>query len=203
VQAAQLGGPGRWTRGRALRAAAAGGAALGGGVLLGRRLDAGAAAAPSERRDAEIFGFFLQLEQVQEGLYREALRTGRLTDELREFVRTVAPQEAEHVELLARRAGASAGGAPRSDFSDAVRSAESFHRAAIDLEELTLAGYIGQGANLTREAVADVVRLVSVEARQVAWLRDLADQHPAPRAADPPMDPGEVLGALRQRSYIQ
>jgi len=194
---------GRWTRGRVLRAAAAGGVAAGGGALLGRRLDNGATAAPSERQDAEIIGFLLQLEQIQEGLYRAALRSGRLDGPLRAFVRTVAPQESEHVAFLARRAGRRAGRRPQSDFSRAVKSSASFREAAIDLEELTLAAYIGQGANLTRATVADVARLVSVEARHAAWLRDMAGVSPAPRAADPPREPDAVLAALRERSYIQ
>jgi hypothetical protein len=194
---------GRWTRGRVLRAAAAGGTAIGAGAFLGARLEGGAAAAPSRRQDAEILGFFLQLERIQEGLYREAQRARRLDAPLREFLRTVAPQEAEHVEFLTRRAGGSAGARPQSDFSRAVRSPATFRRAAIDLEELTIAAYIGQGANLTREAVADVARLVSVEARQAAWLRNIAGVNPAPRAADPPREPDAVLAALRERSYIQ
>ena len=44
---------------------------------------------------------------------------------------------------------------------------------------------------------------MSVEARQAAWLRDLAGEDPAPRAADPPREPDDVLDALRERSYIQ
>ena len=75
-------------------------------------------------------------------------------------------------------------------------------RAAIDLEELTLAAYIGQGANLTRDAVGGLARLVSVEARQAAWLRDIAGEMPAPHVADPARSPDDVLKALRDRSYI-
>jgi hypothetical protein len=181
----------------------AGGAILGGGALIGRGVASDAGAAPSKSRDAEILAFFLRIEQVQEGLYREAERAGLLDEPLREYVRVVAPQEREHVAFLAERVGSDGGPPPRSDFGDAVESLDSFRSAAIELEELTLAAYIGQGANLTREAVADVARIVSVEARQVAWLRDLAGEDPAPRAADPPREPADVLDALRDRKYIQ
>ena len=47
-----------------------------------------------------------------------------------------------------------------------------------------------------------VARLVSVEARQVAWLRDLAGISPAPRAADPPRKAEAVIGELREKGYI-
>ena len=193
----------RWTRAQALRAAVVGGAAAGGGALLGRGLDAGAAAAaPSAARDRQILGFLLQLEQVQEGLYQAAIKAGKLDGRLREYVRAVAPQETEHVAFLAKGAGGEAGKPPASDFSDVIRTPEGFRRAAIDLEELTLAAYIGQGANLTRDAVGGIARLVSVEARQAAWLRDIAGAMPAPRVADPARSPDEVLEALRDRSYI-
>ena len=193
----------KWTRAGALRAMAAGGAVLGGGAVASRVLAPGAtAAAPSRTRDAEILAFFLRMEQVQEGLYREAERAGVLDGPLREYVRVVAPQETEHVAFLAARAGSDGGPRPRSDFGDAVRTTEAFRSAAIELEELTLSGYIGQGANLTREAVGDVARIVSVEARQVAWLRDLAGEDPAPRAADAPREPDDILDELRRRRYI-
>src|SRR5688572_32161233 len=42
--------------------------------------------------------------------------------------------------------------------------------------------------------------LISVEARQVAWLRDLAGISPAPRAADPARKADAVLRELRDRS---
>jgi hypothetical protein len=140
---------------------------------------------------------------VQEGLYREALRAGQLEGPLLEFVRTVRPQETEHVRFLADRLGSGARPRPQSDFGAAVRTPESLRQAAIDLEELTIAAYIGQGANLTRGAVGDVARIVSVEARQAAWVRDLAGDVPAPRAADPPREPDAVLEALRERGFVR
>jgi hypothetical protein len=44
--------------------------------------------------------------------------------------------------------------------------------------------------------------MVSVEARQAAWLRDLAGEVPAPRPADPSREPDQVVAALRGRSLI-
>jgi hypothetical protein len=60
----------------------------------------------------------------------------------------------------------------------------------------------GQGANLTADTVGAVATLVSVEARQVAWLRDLAGVSPAPRAADPGRTPDDVLADLRKLGLI-
>ena len=44
--------------------------------------------------------------------------------------------------------------------------------------------------------------LIPVEARQVAWLRDLAGVSPAPRAADPARNADAVLQELRDKGYI-
>ena len=92
---------------------------------------------------------------------------------------------------------------PDSDFGDALDSNEQFRDAAIDLEEAAIAAYLGQAANLTRSGMVTVATLMSVEARQVAWLRDLKGVSPAPRAADPPRPAQDVLNELRQKGYIR
>ena len=61
-----------------------------------------------------------------------------------------------------------------------------FARTAIRLEELGLAAYNGAATSLTPDALADAARIVSVEARHAAWIRDIAGANPAPRAAEPP-----------------
>jgi ferritin-like protein len=101
------------------------------------------------------------------------------------------------------RLGGRARGRPRSDFGAAVTDPKKFRDAAIMLEESTIAAFISQGANLTRDALAEVVPMVSVEARQVAWVRDLAGVSPAPRAADPARDSKDILDDLRRQGFIQ
>jgi hypothetical protein len=193
----------RWTRRRLLRAAAAGGAIAGGGAAL----TAGSGgstllAAPSVDTDAKILNFFLLLEYLQEALYRAGLEHGGLTGELSAYVRTVGPQETEHAGYLAKQLGNQARPRPKADFGAALSSPERFRTAAIDLEESAIAAYIGQGANLTREAVGTVGTLLSVEARQVAWLRSLAGVAPAPHAADPARKASDVLAHLRSQGII-
>jgi hypothetical protein len=193
----------RWTRRRLLRTAAAGGAIAGGGAAL----TAGSGgntllAAPSVDTDARILNFFLLLEYLQEALYREGLEHGGLTGELSAYARAVGAQETEHVGYLAKRLGDRARPRPNADFGAALSSPARFQAAAIDLEETAIAAYIGQGANLTRGAVETVGTLLSVEARQVGWLRSLAGVSPAPRAADPARKPGEVLAHLRSQGIV-
>lgn len=193
-----------WTRTRLLRAALGGSAVIAGGAATASWTGGGPpAAAPSESTDVKILNLFLLLEQVQDAFYREAVRNGRLEGPLRTFAATVGPQESEHVALLKERLGGRAGPRPQSDFGDAASDPERFRDAAIRLEESTISAFIGQGANLTRDALAAVVPMVSVEARQVAWVRDLAGVSPAPRAADPARDGDDILNELRKEGFLQ
>lgn len=187
------------TRGRLL--AAVGGAAAGALAIGSRRGDGGPLAA-SRADDDDILSLFLTLEQVQEDFYRRALEAGKIDGELRALATALAAQEHEHVRFLLGRLDDRTPPRPRTDFGDATRSPDAFLRAAIELEEAAIAGYLGQSGNLSRELVGSIARLVSVEARQVAWLRSLSDDNPAPRAADEARPAGEVLGELRDKGWL-
>lgn len=191
-----------WTRRRLLRTAGAGAAVVGGGVAIGSRGGADSQAAPSADTDAQILNYFLLLEYLQEALYRDGLRRAGLTGELAAYARAVGPQETAHAAFLAKRLGDRARPRPRPDFGAALSTPERFQAAAIDLEETAIAAYIGQGANLTRQTVGAVGTLLSVEARQAAWLRSLAGTPPAPSAADPARKPAEVMAHLRSEGII-
>jgi hypothetical protein len=195
---------GGWTRARALRAALGGGLVVAGGTAIGaagglRTSDA----APSKRQDAEILNVFLMLERVQNAFYRDAVGRGRLRGELLEFARTAGTHETEHIRFLVERLDGRADAEPRTDFGDVPDGDESFLSVAVELEEATIGAYIGQGANLTREEVGQVARIVAVEARHAAWVRDLAGENPAPRAADPARDPADALARLRDRGFLR
>jgi hypothetical protein len=192
----------RLTRGRLLRTALGAGAAAAGGAALGRLSDGASLAAPSQATDEKILGVFLTLERAQEAFYRAALRSGRLSGDLHRYAATVADQEARHVAFLTERAGGGALPPVRTSFGTAFASPARFRAAAIELEEATIAAYIGQGANLRRATLRAVATLVSVEARQAAWIRDLDGTIPAPRAADPARPPQAVLSDLRSKGLL-
>jgi hypothetical protein len=85
-----------WTRARLLRAAVGGGAIVAGGALMGARSDSGTLlAAQLEDADAKILNFFLLLEYVQEGFYREAAESGRLTAGRRQSTSRSSPNASE------------------------------------------------------------------------------------------------------------
>lgn len=186
------------TRAGLLRAAFVGGAA----AVIAFRRDGDPLAAPSKRTDADILNLFLLLEYVQESFYRAAIETGRLDGGLLAYATTVADQERRHVEFLQDRLDGRAQARPQSRFGDLLEDADRFRDAAIELEEAAIAAYIGQAANLTRPTLGAVATLVSVEARQAAWIRDLGRTSPAPRAADPARKPDAILADLRKRGFI-
>jgi hypothetical protein len=192
------------TRRQALRAALAGGAAIGTAAVAGAwSRPATSAGRGSPARDVGILNFLLTIEEAQAGFYEAALRAGALRGELLEYARVVAPQEREHVALLRRHLGRKAAAAPESRFGNLVTDPGRFRTAAVDLEEHVAAAYIGQGPNLTPAPLRDAARIVAVEARHAAWIRDIAGEDPAPRAADPAQAPRDVLAQLRTKGFLR
>jgi Ferritin-like domain len=188
-------------RGRVLRS---GVVALGGvlvGTVAGLGIGREADAAPSRRQDRKILQWLLQLERLQAAFYAAA-NDGQLEGELREFAEVVGDQEARHVELLEERLGGAAGEPPTFDFGDAVADPDRFAQTARQIEELGVAAYIGQGANLTRRTVVPVARIASVEARHAAWIADFVGRNPAPRAADKAKTAGQVDADVRRTGFI-
>jgi ferritin-like protein len=192
------------TRRQALRAALGGGAAIGTAAVAGAwSRPATSAGRGSPARDVGILNFLLTLEEAQAAFYEAALRAGALRGELLDYARVVAPQEREHAALLRRHLGRRAAAAPESGFGNLVTDQGRFRAAAIDLEEHVTAAYIGQGPNLTAGPLGDAARIVAVEARHAAWIRDLAGEDPAPRAADPAQTPLDVLAQLRTKGFLR
>jgi hypothetical protein len=182
-------------------ALAAGALAAGGAVTAG--LPRLAASQPSSALDVRILNFALVLEEVQAAFYRVALAAGNLTGEVERFARTAGGNEREHVALLRRLLGARARPAPTTDFGDATANARVFLRTAITLEELGLAAYNGQVANLRRESMMHAFEIVSVEGRHAAWARDLAGELPAPVAADRAITASEAAAELRRTGFVR
>jgi hypothetical protein len=191
------------TRAEALRAALAGGALVGAGALVGGWTGPDTTAGEASRsQDARILNFLLVLEELQLALYTAALHGRALSGDLLTFARTAHPQEREHVALLRARLGRSARPAPRFEVAHVTQDARRFRAAAIQVEETTAAAYIGQGASLTRDAMLDAARIVAVEARHAAWVRDIAGVEPAPRPADPGRSSEQVLADLKRGGFL-
>jgi hypothetical protein len=184
------------------KAASAGGALLGGGVLLGTvpRL---ASSAPSPAQDVRVLNFALVLEELTAAFYAEALRRGRLRGELREFARIVGAHERAHVRFIRGALGRKARRRPAFDFGSATSDQDEFTAAAITLEDTGVAAYNGQAGNLTKGALRAAARIVSVEARHAAWIRDIAGRPPAAEPTDAPMSERQVRDALEKTGFLR
>lgn len=196
-----VGRPLTLTRGQLVtRAAVGAGAVTAVGVLAGG-LPRLAASEPSGEQDRLILEWLLQVEYVQSAFYSAVERRGTLQGEPREFAARVARQEHAHVEALRRTLGSGAPDQPEFDFGDATNDPDRFVATATELEEIAVAAFNGQIPNLTRSRVMTAMRIVSVEARHVGWIRDLAGRNPAPRPADRAATQEETRAAMQALGF--
>ncbi len=162
-----------------------------------------AAAAPSPAQDREIFNFALLLEYLQAAFYSDAVRRGALTGDVLRFAQVVSEHERAHVDYLRKALGPHARARPTFDFGKATRDERAFLDAGVLLENIGVAAYNGQAANLTKPALAAAAEIVSVEGRHAAWISDLAGQPPAPRAADVGASSIDVVRELKSTHFIK
>jgi hypothetical protein len=189
----------RVTRARLLRggaALAAGGAALAAWPLASR-------SAPSAKQDTEILKFALLLEDLQAAFYVDALQSGALHGELLEFAQTVGDHERLHAAHVRKVLGSQAPSPPGFDFGTTNADAGKFIAAAVALEDLGVDAYNGAATSLTSHTLADVSRIVSVEARHAGWIRDIAGQLPAPHAQDIGISAKAARDAVDQMGFVR
>ena len=179
----------------------AGGAVVG-AVALGGLPDF-AASKPSPQQDAEILNFALMMEYVQFGFYAEALSRKVLAGELLEYARIVGGQEEEHVNFVRGALGKAAKPKPKLEFGDATSDADHFAQTALKLEDLGIAAYNAQAPNLTKDALAAAARIVSVEARHAAWIRDVTGLNPAPDAVEPTASADKVMKTFQGSGFVR
>jgi rubrerythrin len=153
---------------------------------------------PSKAQDAKILQLVLQLERTQVAFYEQALRQAGLSGELRDFAQTALGHERQHLAAIRSALGGKAGPKPTFDFGQKVKSADAFTKAAIELEDMAVAGYNGQATNLTKGTLAAAAEIVSVEARHAAWVRAIADKVAAPDPVDKPMTAQQVAAGLHR-----
>jgi hypothetical protein len=189
-------GPKGTTRAQLLRRSTiCGGAVVGGGAVWGVS-QLTFAASPADQ-EARALNLVLALEHVKAAFYRQAVARAGLEGQLREFARIVAAHEQAHVAFLTKALGDAAEPAPQVDFGDKLDSADAFTAAAVSLEDLAVATYNGQAANLSTASLTAAARVVSVEARHAAWIRSIAGEVPATLPTDAPATEEQTLAQLR------
>ena len=177
------------------RTALVGGGLAAGGIVAGG-LSQHAASALSPAQDVRVLNLVLELEYLEVAFYEDAVARGAIAGELLEFATIVGGHERQHVEFLRGTLGSQAVAQPRFQLGDATRDPQAFTQAAIALEDTMVAAYNGQATNLTPAALGAAARIVSVEARHAAWIRDIAGETPAEHATDAPLTEREVRSTL-------
>jgi ferritin-like protein len=198
------------TRARFLaKAGLLGGGLVGSSALLGLN-PAIAGAKPSAKRDVAILNFALTLEHLEATFYAEALRSGALSGELLLFAQVVAGHERQHVLALKKVLGRKAVKAPRFNFRGTTEDAAQFTATAQVLEDTGVHAYLGQVPNIKTKAVLlGAGRILPVEARHAAWIRDIRYSGgnspattPAPAAFEDPFSRTRILSLVKSTGFI-
>jgi hypothetical protein len=159
--------------------------------------------APSAKQDAAILSFALTVEDLQAAFYADAVKRGALSGEMLAYAQAVGRHERAHAAHIRKALGSAAPAPTRFDFGEVNADPTNFARTAIKLEELGLAAYNGAATSLTPATLADAARIVSVEARHVAWIRDIVGELPAPRAADRPISAAQAKAAIARTGFTR
>jgi rubrerythrin len=182
-----------------LRGALAAGAAYGAGAVgpfVSRAL------AQASTSDAQAVGFALALEQLEAAFYAAALKTAKLSGEVKTLATEFAQHETTHVDTLKQLLGQLGGPAPAATKAKfTLRNQGDFLKAAVALEDVGVSAYNGATPALTTPDVVQAFgAIVNVEARHSAALRFRAGLNPAPVAFDAVLTAPQTQAAVRKLS---
>lgn len=190
------------------RAALGGGAVLGGGLFLG-----GVPAAWAQSRgDLAVLQFLYLNESLEVAFYSEAVRRGGLTGRALEFARQVRDNEIVHRNVARAALGRRARELPDFEFGETTAGNETFLPTALALENNDVAAGNGAGLVLDSKALlAAAAQIVSVEARQAAWIRRIVygpeyagpAEYPAPAPFDRAITLRQARRALVATGFIR
>jgi hypothetical protein len=194
------------TRRELLGYGAAGAGLAAGSGLFSTALAEAQSSRPTRRRDIRILQFALQLERLGASFYLETINNRTLPRESQEllFAVTVRRDELDHVRAVRAAIRAYGGRLPaRPDFEFGLRTQDiaQFRETAFLIEDLCVAALNGAGPLVTRTTLALAARMVSVEARQAAWIADILGQVPAPNAFDPALPAAQVAATVREAGF--
>ena len=162
--------------------------------------------------DIDILNFALTLEFLEAEFYAQANanKAWGSNRELRRFSTVVAQHEKVHENFLKKVLGAKAVARPKFDFKDTVTNAAKFAATAQVLEDTGVQAYLGQVPNIKTKAVLlGAGRILPVEARHAAWIRDIRfsggttpPTTPAPAAFEDGFTSARILARLNRTGFI-
>jgi hypothetical protein len=185
------------------RAEFLGKAVIGGGALAAA-LETPALAQPrNTAKDIAILRFDLGLEYLQAAMYSEAERLGEVSPRTLEWSRVVGANERGHVRAIKALLGPDAIKSPSFNFRGVTEDDKVFTETAVAFEDLTAALLKTQAVQVdSRELLAALATLHSVEARHAAWIRHIAGVVPAADAFDEPTSKGKVVRLVDSTNFV-
>lgn len=197
------------TRGTALRTAltAFGGATLLGGVAA--RSASAAAFKPSKANDLKILQLALVFEHLGAEYYDTALEDGKLNTGAKAYARVARRDERNHVRTVQdviRQLGGTPRAKPKFDFGRVPLRTSSFLKTALAIEQTCVETLNGAGPLVqTRAVLAGAGSLVSVEARQVTYIRILQGKQPieTSRIVDPGITARTAVSRAKKLGFVK
>jgi ferritin-like protein len=185
------------------RAEFLGKAVIGGGALAAA-LEMPALAQPrNTAKDIAILRFDLGLEYLQAAMYSEAERLGEVSPKTLEWSRVVGANERGHVRAIKGLLGPDAIKSPSFNFRGVTEDDKVFTETAVAFEDLTAALLKTQAVQVdSREILAALATLHSVEARHAAWIRHIAGVVPAADAFDEPTSKARVVRLVDSTNFV-
>ena len=161
-------------------------------------------AAPTEtKNDIAILRFDLVLEYLQAGLYTEAERLGALTPKTLSWARVVGAHERAHARAIKGLLGSKAVRSPAFNYGSVTSKEQAFIKTAVAFEDLTAALLKWQAPRLdSREILAAVLTLHSVETRHAAWIRHVVGLRPATTAFDKPASQPKMAKLIASTHFL-
>jgi len=198
------------TRASFLRKAGVGVGALAVGGAFAGAIPSVARGQAIPQSDIAILNFALTLEYLESAFYATANQNKVLKGELNRFSTVVAQHENTHVQFLRKVLGAKAVAKPKFDFKDTVTNPAKFAATAQVLEDTGVHAYLGQVPNIKTKAVLiGAGRILPVEARHAAWIRDIrfsggttSPTTPAPAAFEDGFSKAKILAAVKATGFI-
>ena len=151
----------------------------------------------------DVLNFALTLEHIEDGFYRSGLDAKVVPDDYVTIFQHIGLHEAQHVAFLSGALGSAAVARPALDltaggkYADALENWQTYLTLSQTFEDLGVAAYKGQAANLMEsdDILTAALQIHSVEARHAAIVRKIGGKKSWDGAYDEPMSKEDVLAA--------